>query len=139
MDPRSFDLNGPWIDVSAVGHPEITIIHDLNANTLRAEYCEVRRCTDRDGSLLDETTFDFEGKLKGDRLEGKINVCNFGVLPTKGWVLERLKLTVSADGKSLVGRFFCRVDRNWVRVWITRKRPDRVDSQFEAVAETAQK
>ena len=118
----AFDLNGCWSDIYAVGSPEISITHDLNANTVRAEYREVRQCKDLDGSTLEETTFDFEGTLKGNRLEGQINVCNFGrPVPVKGWVLECLELTVSADGNRLDGRYFCRVDQNWVPVAITRK------------------
>jgi hypothetical protein len=123
MDTPPFDLNGRWIDIHATGHPEITITHDPNTNIVHAEYGEARGCKDWNGSLLEETTFDFEGTLKGNRLKGQINVCNFGQkAQTRGWVLEQLELTVSADGRRLEGRFFCRVDRNWVPVAITRKR-----------------
>jgi len=118
-----FDLNGRWADVYATGSPEISIAHDLNTNTVRAEYGEARGCKDLDGATLEETTFDFKGTLKGDRLNGQIHVCNFGPrVPARGWILERLELVVDADGDRLDGRFFCRVDRNWMPVAITRVR-----------------
>jgi len=124
MKPASFDLNGRWIDINGVGSPEITITHDLKANTVHADYCEVRRCKDWDETLLEETTLDFEGTLKSNRLEGRINVCNFGKnLSTKGWVFERLKLTVRADGNRLDGQYYCSVDRNWMSVAFIRKDP----------------
>jgi hypothetical protein len=122
MDNSPFDLNGRWTDINAVGSPEITITHDLNTNTLRAEYCGLRQCRDWNGAVLKETTFDFEGTLEGNRLEGRINVCNFGKAATvKGWVLEQLELIVSDSGDRLDGRYFCRVDENWVTVSITRR------------------
>jgi len=114
------DLNGRWQDINATGGPEIIIAHDLVANMIRATYCEPRQCRDRDGSVLDETQFDFEGTLRADRLEGQINVCNFGQVPIKGWIREQLELTVSCDGQRLDGHFFCRVDRNSVPVAIVR-------------------
>jgi hypothetical protein len=135
MKVPSFDLNGRWIDINAVGSPEITITHDLNANTVRAEYGEVRRCKDLDGTLLAETTFDFEGALQGNRLEGNIHVCNFGKkLPKTGWVLERLELTVGADGDELKGQYFCSVDKNWMPVTFTRKPRHQIEGQVKAVA-----
>jgi hypothetical protein len=122
MGIPTFDLNGRWTDIDAGGSPEVTIVHDLKANTVHAQYAEVRRCEDWDGSLLAETTFDFEGTLTGNRIEGKINVCNFGKdFPTKGWVLERLELTVGSDGDTLSGQYFCSVDKNWMPVTFARK------------------
>ncbi len=122
MSRALFDLNGRWIDIIAIGVPEITITHDLDTNLVQASYDESRRCTDPNGVLLGETKFNLEGTLQGDQLEGKINVCNFGErVPTQGWVLEQLKLIVSPDGRRLDGRYFCRVDRNWVPVAITRQ------------------
>jgi hypothetical protein len=122
MQISSFDLNGRWIDINAIGSPEITIAHDLNTNTLRAEYRQLRQCRDWNGTVLEETTFDFEGTLEGNRLEGLINVCNFGKAATiKGWVLEQLELIVSDSGDRLDGQYFCRVDGNWVTVSITRR------------------
>lgn len=121
MDISSFDLNGCWTDINAFGSPEITITHDLSTNTLRAEYRQLRQCRDWNGTVLEEATFDFEGTLKGNRLEGRINVCNFGEAATiKGWVLEQLELIVSDSGDRLDGQYFCRVDGNWVTVSITR-------------------
>ena len=115
-----FDLNGRWIDINAAGSPEITISHDLTEDTVRADYVETRRCKDRDGSSLEETTLDFQGTLNSNRFEGTINVCNFGDVPKKGWVLERLELTVSSDGNELDGRYFCSVDGDWVSVAFTK-------------------
>lgn len=121
MKATSFDLNGRWVDINAAGSPEITIIHDLSVNTVHANYLGVRRCQDWDGTLLGETTFDFEGTLKSNRLEGLINVCNFGKnVSTKGWVLERLELMVRGDGDRLDGRYFCSVDSDWVVVTFVR-------------------
>jgi hypothetical protein len=118
------DLNGRWIDVDANGSPEITITHDRTANTVHAAFSEARHCRDSDGTLLEETALDFKGRVDGDRVEGVISVCNFGRRAVrKGWVLEPLELTVSDDGTSLAGRFYCSLDHDWVAVTLLRQSP----------------
>src|SRR5438309_11338687 len=131
MNTPPLDLNGYWVDVNALGSPEITINHDLSTNVVRAEYMRPRPCTDCDGTVLEETKIDFEGVLQRNRLNGKIKVCNFGSVPVKGWVWERLELTVDPDGRKLSGQYFCSVDKNCMTVTFLRKicpRPARSSS-----------
>lgn len=119
----SFDLSGVWIDEGYHSPSFEIIISYTGKDTVRAELVKEFECDPRDGTPMQKTKLDFEAKITGNQLEGYTSICYWGYsAPTpNGLVLDKMALTISADGKKLEGRFFSTNDNRWNPRTITRK------------------
>lgn len=102
MNSPSYNLSGSWLD----GARAITISY-TGKDTVRAEFVEKYECDPQDGSTIQTTNLDFEAKITGDQLEGQTSACKYQIGFVRsgkfGITMTDLKLTISADGKELVG------------------------------------